>query len=241
MATKKGSKSAKKSSAKKGAASKGAKRSAGKARGATAARKGGRTASTRGVARDVEVVTFPSGESLRIVSAPSRPGQEHHDPNNSGNPLLDASGANRSKRLSNNFTVGELARSGEMNFNIARIDPALVACLQAIRDHVGRPVSINSGYRSFKYNKEIYERRGKPPTKSQHISGRGADIRIEGMTGVQIAKAAIDACGCKVAVGLGARFAHVDVRGRFAVWNYGGVTQREIDEVQRYHDSKCGG
>lgn len=213
-----------------------ATRKAGTKKSATAPRR----AANRLDATDVRSVTFPSGESLAVVTAPDRPGQEHYDPNDSRNPLLDTSGENRAKKLSRSFTAGELAKSGERIFNIARIDPKLIECLQAIRDHVGRPVIVNSGYRSYKYNKEIYEARGKRPTKSQHISGRGADIRVEGMSGVEIAKAAIDAAGCEVAVGLGASFAHVDTRGRFAVWNYGGVTERQIEEVQRYHDTRCG-
>jgi hypothetical protein len=242
VARKKGGKGAKKLAAKKGAVTKGAAKSAsGKAALKRRARGGAAGAGKGAATRDAAVVTFPSGESLRIVSAPSRPEQEHYDPNNSGNPLLDTGGSNRSKKLSNNFTVGELAKSGEMVFNVARIDPALVAALQAIRDHVGQPVTITSGYRSFRYNKQIYERKGKRPTKSQHISGRGADIKIEGMSGVQVTKAAIDAAGCRIAVGLGSTFAHIDVRGRFAVWNYGGVTRAQIDEVTRYHRSKCGG
>lgn len=242
MVSKKGGKGA---GAKKGLAAGRTKKAAGGAKKAGArkspVKRRAAGGSRGGAARAASVVTFPSGETLRIVSAPSRPGQEHYDPNNSGNPLLDTGGANRAKKLSRNFTVGELAKSGEMTFNISRIDPALVVALQAIRDFVGKPVTINSGYRSFKYNKEIYERKGRRPTRSQHISGRGADIKIEGMTGVQIAKAAIAAAGCLVAVGLGATFAHVDVRGRFAVWNYGGVTERQIEEVARFHRSKCGG
>lgn len=241
MVSKKGSKSARKAGTKKRAAAKSTKKATGSKAASKASSKGRATGAARdAVGRALSVVTFPSGESLRIVSAPSRPGQEHYDPNNSGNPLLDTGGANRTKKLSNNFTAGEFAKSGEMTFNISRIDPALVACLQAIRDRVGKSVTITSGYRSFKYNTEIYRRRGQRPTLSQHISGRGADIKIEGMTGVQIAKVAIDAGGCNVAVGLGAGFAHVDVRGRFTVWNYGGVTERQIEEVRRYHRTRCG-
>jgi uncharacterized protein YcbK (DUF882 family) len=187
-----------------------------------------------------ESITFPSGKSLVVVSAPSRPGQEHYDPNHSGNPLLDTSGENRAEMLSKNFAVSELAKSGERVFTIARIDLKLVQCLQSIRDYVGMPVVVTSGYRSYKYNKEIYEARGETPTLSQHISGRAADIKIEGMTGVEIAKAAIDSAGCDIAIGLGGGFAHIDVRGEFKVWNYGGVPKRQIEEVRRYHKSKCG-
>lgn len=236
MVSKKGNKSSKRAAAKKGATGRATKKAAGR----KASSKAGASARRAAAADAPSAVTFPSGESLLIVSAPSRRGQEHYDPNNSGNPLLNTGGSSRDKKLSNNFTAGEFAKSGEMVFNIARIDPALVAALQAIRDHVGKPVTITSGYRSFAYNTEIYRRRGRRPTLSQHISGRGADIKIEGMSGVQIAKAAIEAAGCMVAVGLGATFAHVDVRGSFAVWNYGGVTEREIDEIARYHRRRCG-
>lgn len=180
------------------------------------------------------MVTFLSGTSLPIVKGPDRAGQEHYDPNRSGNPLLNTSGANRLKMLSDNFSVNEIARSGNKIWGIARIDPRHVACLQEIRDYVGKPVSIRSGYRSFWYNIEIYRRMGKAPTKSQHISGRASDIKIEGMTGLEIAKAAIDACGPNVAIGLGLGYAHIDVRGHSSIWKYEGVTNQQIAEVERY-------
>ncbi|UJS22193.1 MAG: DUF2272 domain-containing protein [Candidatus Brocadia sp.] len=185
--------------------------------------------------------TFPSGESLTIVSGQDGPGEEYYDPNTSGNPLLDTSGNHRTKKLSRDFTVHELARSGPKKFDKARIDPELVNCLQAIQDYVGKSVIINSGYRSYTYNLYLYKKLGKEPKKrSQHLSGRAADIKIPGMTGVEIAKAAIDACGCRVAIGLAPNFAHVDVRGEFHVWNYGRVSEEQIEELRLYHREKCG-
>jgi uncharacterized protein YcbK (DUF882 family) len=189
-------------------------------------------------------VTFPSGESLPIITGPEGPGEEHYDPNKSDNPLLDTSGANRSKRLSTNFTVDELARSGGKRFNMARIDPKLVQCLQAIREYVGKPVRVTSGYRSSGYNVEIYRKRGQKPTKSQHSSGRAADIKIAGMTGIQIAKIAVDACGCNIGVGIGANYAHIDVRGRWAKWTYFGdrsTSARLLREIENYRRAKCQG
>src|SRR4030095_466460 len=157
-------------------------------------------------------VTFPSGASLPTVAGPVNPGEEHYDPNKAGNPLLDTSGTNRSKPLSNNFTVGEFARSGSKKFDIARIDPKLVQCLQAIRDRVGKPVHITSGYRSYGYNIKIYKQRNQKPTDSQHTSGRAVDIQIDNMTGLELAKLAIDTCGCDIGVGIGENYAHIDVR-----------------------------
>lgn len=179
-------------------------------------------------------VVFPSGESLTVVRGRDRRGQEHFDPTGSGNPLLDTSGERRFRKLSDNFSAGEMARSGGKTFDVARIDPRHVACLQAIRDRVGKPVRVRSGYRSFWYNDEVYRRLGKKPTKSQHISGRASDIWIQGMTGLEVAKVAIDACGPDLALGLGLEYAHVDVRGHPGVWGYEGVPGRQTAELERY-------
>jgi uncharacterized protein YcbK (DUF882 family) len=195
-----------------------------------AARASGRRAS--------DIVTFQSGDYLSVVKGRVRPGQKDYDPNQSRNPLLDTSGENRQKMLSDDFSVDEFAKSGNKRFGSARIDPRQVMCLQKIRDYVGKAVWISSGYRSYEYNEQLYKQRGKEPTRSQHISGRASDITIEGMTGLKIAKAAIDACGPDIAVGLGAGYAHIDVRGYPAAWEYDGVSPRQTAELERYRASK---
>ena len=183
-------------------------------------------------------VIFQSGESLAVAKGRDRTGQEHWDPNNSDNPLLDTGGINRHKMLSENFSVDEMARSGGQPFTVARIDPRQIACLQKIRDHLGKPVLVSSGYRSFRHNVEVYRRLGKKPTRSQHISGRASDIWVKGMTGLEIAKAAVDACGPDVAVGLGLHYAHIDVRGDSTTWKYGGVPHWQTAEVERYRAAR---
>jgi hypothetical protein len=40
------------------------------------------------------------------------------------------------------------------------------------------------------------------------------------MTGLEIAKLAIDTCGPNIAVGVANTYAHVDVRGEWARWTY---------------------
>src|SRR5262249_12727373 len=139
--------------------------------------------------------------------------QEYWDPVHSGNPLLDTGPAQKAKKLSRDFTVRELSTTGGVSADVARIDPALVENLQRLRDHVGKNITITSGFRSWKRNKEVYDKRHQRPTKSQHCAGRAADISIAGMNGLEIGKAAIDACGPKIGVGLGKTFAHIDVRG----------------------------
>jgi alkylhydroperoxidase/carboxymuconolactone decarboxylase family protein YurZ len=189
-----------------------------------------------------DVATYPNGATLRIVARSAPPGTEHWDPNNAGVPLVDTS--NPSLRLSANFIVGELARSGGKTFNPARIDPKLVACLQKLRERVGTSVIVKSAYRPYLYNIDVYNARGQKPTLSQHSSGRAADIKVAGMNGMQIAKAAIDACGGNIGVGIGSDYAHVDVRGTFAKWTYfkdKAADARAVAEITDYQRHRAGG
>jgi uncharacterized protein YcbK (DUF882 family) len=163
---------------------------------------------------------FPSGARLRVVTGPTGPGQEHHDPYSTGEPLYDTSGANRSVQLATNFVVSEFATSGGTQSAMARISCALVGCLQRIRDHVGKPVTISSGYRSYQYNIDLYRRRGQTPTNSRHSTGQAADISISGMRGIDIAKLAMQVCGTEIGVGVDSTYAHVDVRGSWTRWTY---------------------
>lgn len=164
--------------------------------------------------------TFPSGVRLRVVSGSTGRGEEHWDPHGTGLPLYATGPDVRLLRLSPSFTVKELVSSGGTAADRARIDPRLVTCLQAIRDAAGKPVTITSGYRSWARNVQVYARRGKQPTLSRHCSGQAADIKVPGMTGLEIARLAISVCGERIGVGVGADFAHVDVRGTRARWTY---------------------
>lgn len=54
--------------------------------------------------------------------------------------------------------------------------------LQVLRDYLGRPIKINSGYRTIEYNRNIGGVKG-----SQHTLGNAADITIEGYTPKEVA------------------------------------------------------
>ena len=73
----------------------------------------------------------------------------------------------RNKKLSANFTVREFAcKDG----NVAvLVDDKLVNGLQKIRDHFGKPIKINSAYRTAAHNKAV----GGSPN-SQHLQGKAA-------------------------------------------------------------------
>lgn len=92
-----------------------------------------------------------------------------------------------------NFTMSELLKSDVAEkYNISNIpdkqslDNMLIlicGCLQPIRDYIGKPMIISSGYRSPHLN-------GHPlingASNSQHVTGQAVDFTIKGMTPRQI-------------------------------------------------------
>lgn len=184
----------------------------------------------------VQDEAFPSGLTLMPTTGATGKKAEHWDPYKTGLPLYATGPTVRPQKLSPNFTVGELVSSGGTAADIARISPALVRCLQALRDWLGKPVTISSGYRSWARNVAVYRARGATPTLSRHCSGQAADISVAGMSGLDLAKAALDACGRDLAVGIGVTYAHVDVRGSWARWSYasGDAAKRDLTAIDAH-------
>lgn len=94
----------------------------------------------------------------------------------------------------------------------------LAANLQVLRDYLGEPVHVNSGYRTPAYNKKIG---GKPGSK--HMNAQAGDITVKSKTPKQL-NAIIEqliAEGKMKQGGLGLYpgFNHYDVRGTKARWN----------------------
>jgi uncharacterized protein YcbK (DUF882 family) len=89
--------------------------------------------------------------------------------------------------------------------------------LQVLRDDIGQPITILSGYRTPAWNKKVG---GK--AQSFHMKAMAADITVKGMTPRQL-HARIEKlikAGKMKAGGLGLYpgFVHTDVRGRNARW-----------------------
>lgn len=190
-------------------------------------------------------VTFPSGVTLAFGAGETGVGRTHWDPAGPGLPLLDTGPAVQDQHVSTHFTVRELVSSGGTAAPVARIAPELVTALESVRLAVGRPVTVTSGYRSYARNLAVYRSRGERPTKSRHSAGQAADIRVHGMSGMELAKRAIDAAGATLAIGIGADFIHLDVRGEPATWTYFGVgTPRSVAalaELAAYRAQGAGG
>lgn len=92
-----------------------------------------------------------------------------------------------------NFTMSELLHSDiAQKYNIYNVPDKehldnllLLICnvLQPLRDYIGKPIIINSGYRNPRLNSHPLIN-GKP--NSQHCIGQAADFIIKGMTPKQI-------------------------------------------------------
>ena len=90
--------------------------------------------------------------------------------------------------------------------------------LQIIRDELGEPIKINSGWRCENYNRKI-----NGVKRSQHIKGKAADIRVKNLTPDEVATAIdkLQEGGFIKSGGLGRynSFTHYDIRGRKARWD----------------------
>jgi uncharacterized protein YcbK (DUF882 family) len=89
--------------------------------------------------------------------------------------------------------------------------------LQVLRDYLGEPVRLNSGYRTPSYNKKVG---GKPASK--HLTAEAADITVKSKSPKQLAVIIekLISQGKMKQGGLGVYpgFTHYDVRGTKARW-----------------------
>jgi peptidoglycan hydrolase-like protein with peptidoglycan-binding domain len=92
------------------------------------------------------------------------------------------------------------------------IHSSLLLKLQDLRNRIGRPVNITSGYRNPAYNRTL----SGSAKDSQHIYGKAVDIVVDGMTPAAVAKVA-ETVGFD-GIGIYPGFCHVDVRGYKARW-----------------------
>ena len=125
---------------------------------------------------------------------------------------------NGDRRLAPDFKVRELrCRDGS---DAVMVDETLTVVLQCIREHFGKPVTITSGYRTAAHNAAVGGAKS-----SQHLLGRAADIRVQGVSVEDVAAYAESLMPnwggvgrYPVKAGRATGWVHVDTRADKARW-----------------------
>ena len=99
-------------------------------------------------------------------------------------------------KLTNNFTLEELTKSEtalRQNIDntpteevIANLTRLAEKVLQPVREHYGKGVKVNSGFRSMAVNAAVGGVQGAKP--SDHTRGMAADIEIPGLANAELAQ-----------------------------------------------------
>ena len=115
------------------------------------------------------------------------------------------------KKLSVNFRVREFAcKDGS---DPVFISPVLVEVLQEIRSHFGKAVTITSAYRTPARNKAVGG-----TAYSQHLYGKAADIKVNGVSPSKVAAYAEKILPNSGGIGIYKTFTHIDVRATKSRW-----------------------
>lgn len=115
------------------------------------------------------------------------------------------------KKVSTNFRVKEFACTD--GSDPIFIDSDLVDVLQKIRAHFGKAVTITSAYRTPGRNKAVGGQ-----TYSQHLYGKAADIKVNGVSPKKVAAYAETLLKNKGGIGTYSTFTHVDTRATKSRW-----------------------
>jgi len=139
-------------------------------------------------------------------------------------------------KLTDNFYLYEFLRSQTAARHGINMDPPIevidnlrrlcVDILQPIRDIIGLPVSVTSGYRPLELNQLIGG-----STTSAHMDGRAADFIINGLTPLEAAE------HIKAAA-----LPYDQVIHEFGQWVHVGISPEEVDvrlqDLTAYRDAK---
>lgn len=141
-----------------------------------------------------------------------KPGNRHQEKRAEMGGIIYSLADDGNKKLSEHFTLREFAcRDGSDG---VKVDSKLLELLEKIRSRFGSPVTITSAYRTAAYNKKVGG-----AAQSRHLTGKAADIRVEGASFREVAVCAqeLGAGGIGLYEYEGG-FTHVDVRQGFSLW-----------------------
>ena len=94
---------------------------------------------------------------------------------------------NGDKNITKNFALHEFACK-DGNPLLVIDEEFIITKLQMIRDHFGKPIRINSGYRTLSHNSKPSVGGSK---NSLHLRGRAFDIYVKGVSQNEVAKYAV--------------------------------------------------
>ena len=118
-------------------------------------------------------------------------------------------GIDENKQLSKNFKAGEFfCQCGKCDTQLIRLDH--VKKLQLLRDRMGIPLKVNSGYRCVEHNAKVG---GEP--KSTHTMGMATDLSCDDLERLKFLAEELNFGG----IGNYATFLHVDCRVKKARWH----------------------
>lgn len=117
----------------------------------------------------------------------------------------------KTDKLTKDFWRYEFACNCGCGFDT--VDFELLTVLQRLRDYFNAVVTLNSGCRCIKYNKEVGG-----ADNSQHLLGRAGDITVKGVS-PPVVYAHLDSnYPLKFGIGLYETFVHIDTRNVRARW-----------------------
>lgn len=121
-----------------------------------------------------------------------------------------------SEKLSANFTTKEFCDSAAKH---SMVSMDLITKLQKMRELLGKPILVNSGYRSPETQQRLRDQGYQTASSiSTHQVGCAADIRSPGVNTDELEKVARQA-GFE-SVGVAKTFIHVDTRPGYRRWSY---------------------
>lgn len=101
----------------------------------------------------------------------------------------------------------------------------LISLLDQLREKMGQPIKITSGFRTQEYNEDLKSRGYKASTRSEHLQGTAVDISTPSQEyEFKLIKHAIELGFTRI--GKGGTFVHLDIGDRtgaknpYRIWGY---------------------
>lgn len=125
--------------------------------------------------------TYSGGECFDVVNVAEQPGYEYAAlgcVSSAPTQFIELTPNNLRKRVSTSYTLAEVVvlKNSSHFGQYAHISPAAVVALQQLRNLVGQPFEITSGFRSPGYNRHLKSSNTGVANCSQHQFGTGFDF-----------------------------------------------------------------